>query len=110
MTLSSILKRIDALKAQIDALRPLDAAQERRMMQKFRLDWTYHSNAIEGNTLTYGETRAFLLHGITAQGKPFRDYLDIKGHHEALDYLTNFVTQRHCLAHHILPPNLELPD
>ena len=34
-----------------------------------------------------------MLHGITAQGKPFRDYLDIKGHHEALDYLTNFVQQ-----------------
>jgi len=93
MTLSLILKRIDTLKAEIDALRPLDAAQERRTMQKFRLDWTYHSNAIEGNTLTYGETRAFLLHGITAQGKPFRDYLDIKGHHEALDYLTDFVQQ-----------------
>lgn len=36
MTLSLILKRIDTLKAEIDALRPLDAVQERRTMQKFR--------------------------------------------------------------------------
>lgn len=40
-------------------------------MQKFRLDWNYHSNHIEGNSLSYGETKALLLHGITANGKPF---------------------------------------
>lgn len=60
-------------------------------MQKFRLNWNYHSNAIEGNTLSLGETRAFLLHGVTAKGKPFKDYLDIKGHNEAITYLEEFV-------------------
>jgi Fic family protein len=67
-------------------------------MQKFRLDWTFHSNAIEGNSLTYGETRAFLLYGVTAQGKLFKDYLDIKGHHQALDYLVEFVRQEQPLT------------
>ena len=93
MELNELLEQVDPLKAEIDALRPIDAAQERRIMQKFRLDWTFHSNAIEGNQLTYGETKAFLLHGITAQGKPFRDYLDIKGHHAAIDFLLVFVRQ-----------------
>jgi Fic family protein len=88
------IQEIDTLKAEIDALRPINPAQEQRILQKFRLDWNYHSNAIEGNTLTYGETRAFLLHGITAQGKPFRDYLDIKGHKEAIDYLLDFIHQQ----------------
>ena len=91
MDLSEILKQVDQLKTEIDSLRPIDAAQERRIMQKFRLDWTFHSNSIEGNKLTYGETKAFLLHGITAQGKPFRDYLDIKGHHQAIDYLLEII-------------------
>ncbi|MEI2688969.1 MAG: Fic family protein [Anaerolineae bacterium] len=91
MDLRAILDRIDALKAEIDALRPIDAGQEARVMQMLRIDWNYHSNAIEGNTLTLGETRAFLLHGITAQGKPFRDYLDIKGHNEAIAYLEQMV-------------------
>jgi Fic family protein len=91
MDLRPILDRIDALKAEIDALRPIDAEQEGRVMQMLRLDWNYHSNAIEGNTLTLGETRAFLLHGITAKGKPFRDYLDIKGHNEAIAYLEQLV-------------------
>ena len=98
MELNDLLKQVDQLKAEIDELRPIDAAQERRIMQKFRLDWTFHSNSIEGNKLTYGETKAFLLHGITAQGKPFRDYLDIKGHHTAIDYLLGRVRRQERLT------------
>ncbi|WP_052732597.1 Fic family protein [Hymenobacter terrenus] len=75
---------LDRLKADLDALRPLAPEQEQRVLQKFRLDWNYHSNAIEGNSLTLGETRSLLLHGLTAEGKPLRDHLDIKGHNEAI--------------------------
>ena len=91
MALNELLARVDTLRAQVDALRPLDPDQEARLVQKLNLEWNYHSNAIEGNTLTLGETRAFLLYGITAQGKPFRDYLDIKGHNEAIRYLEDLV-------------------
>jgi Fic family protein len=91
MALGDILARVDSLKWQVDALRPLDAEQEARLVQKFNLEWNYHSNALEGNTLSLGETRAFLLYGITAQGKPFRDYLDIKGHQDAVRYLEELV-------------------
>ena len=41
-----ILDEIDRLKADIDALRPLDPEVEQRVMDKFRLDWNYHSNAL----------------------------------------------------------------
>ena len=75
---------LDRLKADLDALRPLAPEQEQRVLQKFRLDWNYHSNAIEGNSLTLGETHSLLLHGLTAEGKPLRDHLDIKGHNEAI--------------------------
>ncbi len=98
MELRSVISRVDELKSQVDALRPIDAEQEARVMQMFRLDWNYHSNAIEGNTLTLGETRAFLLHGITAKGKPFRDYLDIKGHNEAIAYLEDMVRGQELLT------------
>jgi Fic family protein len=91
MTLAELLAQIDALKAELDSLRPLTADQEARIMQKMRLDLNYHSNAIEGNQLTFGETKAFLLHGVTAQGKPFRDYLEIRGHDQALNYLAQLV-------------------
>lgn len=79
------------LKNELDDLRPIDKAQEQRIMQKFRLDWNYHSNHLEGNSLTYGETKALLLFGITAQGKPLQDHFEITGHNEAVNWVIDVV-------------------
>jgi len=81
------------LKADLDKLRPLDKGQEARIMQKFRLDWNYHSNHLEGNSLTFGETKALLLHGITAQGKPLKDHIEITGHNEAVNWIIDVVKE-----------------
>lgn len=78
------------LKAKLDALRPLNPEQEKRIWQKFRFDWNYHSNNIEGNSLTFGETKSLLLHNITAQGKPLKDHIEITGHNEAINALLDF--------------------
>lgn len=48
--------RIDQLKARLDAHRPLPAATLASLREDLILRWTYHSNAIEGNTLTLNET------------------------------------------------------
>ncbi len=98
MELTHIITQIDELKTEIEALRPFSAALEQRIMQKFRLEWNYHSNAMEGNQLTFGETKAFLLYGLTAHGKPFKDYLDIKGHNEAITYLQQFIRGENVLT------------
>ncbi len=79
------------LKAELDALRPIDKEQEGRIMQKFRLDWNYHSNHLEGNSLTYGETKALILFGVTAQGKPLKDTLEITGHNEAINWVLEMI-------------------
>ncbi|MCK5808911.1 Fic family protein [bacterium] len=55
--------------------------------QKLRYLWTYNTNAIEGSTLTEGETIFFLKEGLTVEGKPFKDFIDAKNHHEAIEYL-----------------------
>ncbi|AEE50862.1 Fic family protein [Haliscomenobacter hydrossis] len=86
-----IVDQINALHQQIESLRPISPEQEQRILQKYRLDWNYHSNAIEGNSLTYGETRAFLMHGLTAKGKPLKDHLDIRGHNQAIDLLYRMI-------------------
>ncbi|MCB0736416.1 MAG: Fic family protein [Bacteroidetes bacterium] len=92
MDLASIIKRMDELKAELDSLRPIAIDRVERLNQKLRLDWNYHSNGIEGNTLSLSETKAFILHGITAKGKPFRDYVEMRGHNEALKKLENIVS------------------
>jgi Fic family protein len=92
--LAALLSEADRLRAEITALRPLDAERERQVLQTFRIEWNYHSNAIEGNSLSIGETRAFLLQGLTARGKPFKDYLDIKGHDQAIEVLFDVVRRQ----------------
>jgi Fic family protein len=87
----SNLENAIRLKQELDALRPLDTMQEKRIWQKFRFDWNYHSNNIEGNSLTFGETKSLLLHNITAQGKPLKDHIEITGHNEAIDAILDFV-------------------
>lgn len=81
------LKEIESLKIRLDDLRPLSKELENKVFQKLRLDWNYNSNAIEGNTFSFGETIALLMEGITAKGKPLKDALDIKGHNEAIDFM-----------------------
>jgi len=85
------IESLNARKAEVEALRPLPPETEQRIMQKLRLDWNYHSNSIEGNQLSYGETVAFLMHGLTAKGKPLKDHLDIRGHNQAIEFLTRLV-------------------
>lgn len=102
MELKIILDTINLLKIEIDTFRPLRAELENRIMQKFRLDWNYHSNNIEGNQLTYGETKTFLLHGITAKGKTLKDHLDIKGHNEALLMLDEIVKDKRGISENFI--------
>jgi Fic family protein len=79
-----MLETINALKKRWDALLPL----ELHLLETLRLDWeithTYNSNAIEGNTLTLGETKAILLDGITIGGKPLREHLEVVNHRSAM--------------------------
>jgi len=88
------IDNIRKIKAEIDQLRPFSKELEQRILQKFRLEWTYHSNAIEGNPYNYGETVTFLLYGITAKGKKLKDHLDIEGHHEGINYILNLVKDK----------------
>ena len=86
------------LKAEIDALRPLKKDDELRIMQKFRLDWNYHSNSLEGNSLSFGETKALILFGLTASGKPLKDHFEMTGHNEAVKWISEIVKQERPLT------------
>jgi len=73
-------QKLDVLRAKIrpGSLEGLDHSQ--------RIDITYSSNAIEGNTLTAGETALVLEKGITIAGKPLKDHLEATDHAHALDW------------------------
>ena len=91
------LEAIDQLKVDLDSFRPLPPAVLAQVEQKLRLEANYHSNAIEGNALTLGETRSLILHGLTARGKPMRDHLDIEGHDAAVKAIEDAIKDDHAL-------------
>ncbi len=91
---SKELQKIDDLRTKIDSFRPFNKALLTLWQERLRIDWTYNSNAIEGNTLTYGETAFFLREGLTSEGKPLKDYVEAKNHAEAIDYLQEIVQSK----------------
>ncbi|MDP2752326.1 MAG: Fic family protein [Rhodocyclaceae bacterium] len=64
---------------------PLSMAHENRLWQRLRIEWNYHSNHIEGNTLTYGETLLLLIHGRTRGDHLLREYEEMRGHDVAIE-------------------------
>ncbi|MBS1594405.1 MAG: Fic family protein [Bacteroidetes bacterium] len=91
-----------AKKEILDGLRPIDPEREQIIMQKFRLDWNYHSNHIEGNSLSYGETKALVLFGITGSAKPLKDYLEVEGHNAAIDWVLDVIKDKHELTENFI--------
>jgi Fic family protein len=81
---TKLLIEIDTLKAHLDSLGPLPKNVLEHLRADREITHTFHSNAIEGNTLTLGETKAILLDGITISGKPLREHLEVINHREAM--------------------------
>ena len=84
MSLQSILLNIDALKAALDACHPIANDRLQKINYKFRLDWNYHSNKMEGGTLTFEETRSVMMEQLEIHGKPLRDVLEMRGHDDVI--------------------------
>src|ERR1700753_3671010 len=71
---------VDELYIALNNLRPLKTEDQNRLDKKFRLEFNYNSNHIEGNTLTYGETELLLLFDDTIGNHNMREYEETKAH------------------------------
>ena len=81
---------IDAKKLLLDSKRPLPVHTVKSLREHLLIDWTYNSNAIEGNTLTIYETKV-VLEGITIGGKTMREHLEVINHRDAILYVEEIV-------------------
>ena len=104
--MTDTLSELDTLKHELSLLRPLTKGELERVRNEFMIEYTYNSNAIEGNTLTLRET-ALVLEGLTVSGKPLRDHLEAAGHKEAFMFILDnmeaeisaaFIRQIHSLV------------
>ena len=85
MVLVSKLEKINLLRKQLDDLYPMSREAEDKLWQKFRLEWSFNSNRIEGNTLTYGETQLLLIFGKTTGDHELREYEEMSAHDVAIN-------------------------
>ncbi len=97
----SILLIIDKKKKELDTKRPLTEGEVIRLNEEFIVEYTYNSNAIEGNTLTLRETD-LVLRGLTIDKKPLKDHMEAVGHKEAFDYVRELVKNNIPLSENII--------
>jgi len=65
----------------------LNRFEKEEFFKHLKITWVYNSNAIEGNSLNYGETQFVVENGLTIKGKPLKDHNEVIGHAKAIDLI-----------------------
>lgn len=89
-----LLKSIEGKKKELDKFRPFPASLVKKLDDEFSLEWTYNSNALEGNTLSLQETELVINRGITIGGKSLGEHFEAINHKDAIDYLYSFCRKK----------------
>lgn len=97
----SLLAAVDRKKSELVTRRPLTKGEVERLTEEFIIEYTYNSNAMEGNTLTLRETD-MVLHGLTIDRKPLKDHMEAVGHKEAFDFVLDLVKEQVPLSESII--------
>ncbi|MBS1662778.1 MAG: Fic family protein [Bacteroidetes bacterium] len=84
MAFKDRLLQIDQLQESISKHGKIPAEVLKKINYKFRLEWNYYSNSMEGNTLTQDETRTVMVGNITVEGKPLQDIMEMSKHDEVI--------------------------
>jgi len=91
---SDLLKSIEGKKRELDSFRPFSAEIVRKLEEQFTVEWTYNSNAIEGNTLTLNETELVINRGLTIGKKSLKEHFEAINHKDGIQYLYDFVKKK----------------
>lgn len=90
---ASIYGRIVRKRETLDKLRPFNQGALHKLQETFRVDMTYNSNAIEGNSLSLSETKLVLEEGLTIGGKTMKEHLEVMNHSKAIDFVQSLVNK-----------------
>lgn len=88
------LQQLTEKKKKLDRFRPIPVELVKNLDEWFRIELTYSSNAIEGNTLTRHETALVVEKGLTVNGKTLKEHLEAINHAEALDFIKTLVKKK----------------
>ena len=98
---TGLLLDIEKKRDLLSTKRPLTPGEVERLAEEFMVDFTYNSNAIEGNTLTLKET-ALALEGMTIDQKPLKDHLEAVGHRDAFLYVQEIAKKEVELSEYVI--------
>lgn len=82
--MKDIIRKIEKLQEERQNMLPMREEYQSKLDKKFRLEFNYNSNHLEGNTLTYGETELLLIFDIADGNHTFREHNEMKAHDVAL--------------------------
>ena len=97
----TLFEVIDRKKSELDSMRPLTEGEIERITEDFVVEYTYNSNAIEGNTLTLRETD-MVLRGLTVDKKPLKDHMEAVGHKEAFYFVRDLVKEQVSISESVI--------
>jgi Fic family protein len=101
-SLTKLIAQIDDLKKCLDSLRPLSQTQLNVLEKALSVEFAYHSNRIEGNTLTMSETAIVIQEGMTIRGKSLREHNEAINHDFAYQYIQQIVAQKRELTENVI--------
>ena len=101
---TGFLLDIQKKRDRLSAMRPLTPGEVERLRKEFMVEFTYNSNAIEGNTLTLKET-AMVLEGMTIDQKPLKDHLEALGHVQSFEYIQT-IAETDCALNETIIKNI----
>lgn len=88
---------VDSLKEEIDGFRPSSKRLAQSLHEKLIVEWTYNSNAIEGNALTMSETKV-VLEGFTIGGKTMAEHLETINHRDTILFIEDLVPNKEAIS------------
>lgn len=94
----TLLASIEGKKRELDKLRPLPPSIVQKLKEQFLIEWTYNSNAIEGNTLSLQETELVLNRGLTIGNKSLKEHFEAINHKECIELIEKFVEKKEELS------------
>lgn len=90
----SLKKQLEEIDQHCQIIQTHRALNNFRIEEALEIEYTYHSNRIEGNTLTLQETDLVVNHGLTISGKSLREHLEANNHVEAIAYVKELIQKK----------------
>lgn len=93
-----IIGEIEYCYRRMKEVRPLTASELRYFNNEFSISASHNSNAIEGNTFTFDETKLLIEKGIVTGAHSLRESEDIVGYKQAFDFLYESVKENKAIT------------